>query len=259
MSYIYALMVVTLCGLSAFGLSYLVHRLVRVEMRVRHHEVGTTIFLQLGVLYAVLLAFVFSEAFGQYAQAQQAVDQERAALHGAAMLASTLPSLQAQEILKLETKYIRDVLHFDWPDMSRLREGNDATELALITLIQHVASLPQNKPDGSSVKAQLLTLLSAAHAESTVRLYSAEGGFPAVLWVILVGFSLILMTFVSLSGVQRYLSLSFFSVTFAICISSILILVRLLEYPFEGAIAISSTSFAETLSKVVDLLHSVGG
>jgi Protein of unknown function (DUF4239) len=257
MSYVQALMVVIICGLGAVTLSYLVHRLVKVETRVRHQEVGTAVFLQLGVLYAVLLAFVFSEAFGQYAQAQQAVDQERAALHGAAMLASTLPTSQARWILGLETHYIGDVLHLDWPDMSRLRKGNEATESALITLIQQVARLPPDKTDGPSPKAQLLSLLSAAHAESTVRLYSAESGLPLALWVILAGFSLVLMAFVALSGVRCFFLLALFSVTFATCISSILILVRLLEYPFEGAIGISPASFSETLSKVIELLHSV--
>jgi hypothetical protein len=256
MSYAEAAGIVLLCVLGAITISYVVHRLVRVETRVRHQEVGTAIFLQLGVLYAVLLAFVFSEAIGQYDQAQQAVDQERAALHGAAMLAATLPPPQARYILGLEVAYIRSVLDRDWPDMRRHRKGNDGTEAALATLIEQVARLPSDPLSGSVVKAQLLSLLATAHAESTVRLYAAASGLPMVLWVILTGFSLILMAFVALSGVQGHLSLTLFSVTFAICVSSILILVRLLDHPFEGAIGISSASFAGTLGKIVALLHA---
>jgi hypothetical protein len=257
MNYAQVLAVIVGCAMGAVTLSYVVHRLVKIDARVRHQDIGTAIFLQLGVLYAVLLAFVFSEAFGQYAQAQQSVAQERAALHGAAMLASTLPPPQAKDVLTLEKAYIWDVLHLDWPDLSRYRKGDDATESALVALTQQVARLPQS--DGSSVKAQILTLLSDAHTESTVRLYSAEGGLPTVLWVILTGFSLILMVFVTMAGIHRYLFLALFSVTFAVCISSILLLVRLLEYPFEGAIGISSANFAETFGKVSDLLRLVGG
>jgi hypothetical protein len=62
-----------------------------------------------------------------------------------------------------------------------------------------------------------------------------------------------------MAGIHRYLFLALFSVTFAVCISSILLLVRLLEYPFEGAIGISSANFAETFGKVSDLLRLVGG
>ena len=256
MNYAQALVVVAVCGTGAIALAHLVHRFVKVEARVRHHDVGTAVFLQLGVLYAVLLAFVFSEAFGQYTRAQQAVDQERAALHGAAMLASTLPAPAGRVILKLETLYIGDVLHLDWPDMRRLRKGNEATESALVTLIQQVARLPDTT-GGSNAKSQLLSLLSAAHGESTICLYSAESGLPEVLWIILAGFSLVLTAFVTLSGVRRFFLLALFSATFAICISSILILVRFLEYPFEGAIGISPANFAETLNKVVELLHSI--
>jgi len=47
-------------------------------------------FLQLGVVFAVLLAFVFSEAWGEYNEAAQAVDLEVSAMHGVAMISATL-------------------------------------------------------------------------------------------------------------------------------------------------------------------------
>ena len=39
--------------------SYAIFRLVGVELRRSHFEVGTAIFLQAGVIYAVFLAFIF--------------------------------------------------------------------------------------------------------------------------------------------------------------------------------------------------------
>lgn len=40
----------------------LIHRRVENDLRRLHHDVGSVVFLQLGVVFAVLLAFVFSEA-----------------------------------------------------------------------------------------------------------------------------------------------------------------------------------------------------
>ena len=76
MGYPSAIAFVLLSMLAAAALSYSVHRLVQVDARRRHQEVGVTVFLQLGVLFAVLLAFVFSEAYSEYGNAQRAIDLE---------------------------------------------------------------------------------------------------------------------------------------------------------------------------------------
>ena len=98
MSYGGSALVILLSALGAVLVSYAVHRHVQIETRMRHHEVGAAIFLQLGVLFAVLLAFVFSEAFSQYNEAQRAIDLECGALHGASMVASTLPEPEARRV-----------------------------------------------------------------------------------------------------------------------------------------------------------------
>ena len=73
----------------------------------------------------------------------------------------------------------------------------------------------------------------------------------------MIGFSLVLMFFVTFSGVQSYFSLTLFAVTFAICVSSILVLIWLLDYPFEGALGLPPGDFAETLGNIVALLQAV--
>src|SRR5579884_994860 len=85
---------VTITGLAVVlvsgALSWLIRTRVNLDALRRHHEVGSAVFLQLGVVYAVLLAFVFIQVWDQYNEAASAIDQECGALHGAAMLASTL-------------------------------------------------------------------------------------------------------------------------------------------------------------------------
>ena len=141
--------------------------------------------------------------------------------------------------------------------MRSSRKSNEATEAALVDLTEQAGRLPIVGSSSDAVKSQLLTLLADVHAESTTRLYAASSGLPVVLWVSLIGFSFILTVFVALSSVESRLLLTLFAVTFATCISSILVLVRLLDHSFEGALGISSAGFSETLAKVSMLLHSV--
>ena len=112
MSYVAFILIVLACAAAATGFSYAVHRLVHVDTRRRHQEVGSAVFLQLGVLFAVLLAFIFSGAWGEYGEAQDAIDLECGALHGVAMIASTLPPPQAHDLLVLEAAFLDDVILF---------------------------------------------------------------------------------------------------------------------------------------------------
>jgi hypothetical protein len=247
MTYGAFIFIVFICTAAAVAFSYAVHRLVHIDTRRRHQDVGSAVFLQLGVLFAVLLAFVFSEAYGEYDEAQQAIDLECGALHAAAMIETTLPAPLAQQMLGLEITYINDVIQFDWPEMRDHQRGSPRAVDDLTVLMRHAAQLPVNSAADMPVKMQLLDLLSQAHAQREVRLYQAQNGLPVVLWVVLIVFSVLLMIFVTFSGVERYAWLALFVITFAVCVSSILALVGLLNYPFQGALAINHDDFVRLL------------
>ncbi len=215
------------------------------------------VFLQLGVLFAVLLAFVFSEAYSEYGEAQQAIDLECAGLHAAGMIESTLPVPEARALLALEATYIEDVIRSDWREMRTHRRGSRKAVAALTALMQQAARLPVATAGDGSVKAQLLTLLSTAHAEREVRLFQAGNGLPSILWIVLILFGVVLMVFVTFSGVENYGWLTLFGVTFALCVSAILALVGLLNYPFEGAIALTPADFADRLADLQGLLQAL--
>ena len=248
------ILIVVLSGSAAIGLSYLVHRLVHIDTRRRHQEVGTAVFLQLGVLFAVLLAFVFSEAYSEYGEAQRAIDLECSALHAAAMIESTLPMPEARALLGLEADYLRDVIQSDWREMRDHHRGSRKAVLTLTALMQTVARLQVADAAAEPVKCQLLELLSTAHAEREVRLYQARNGLPTILWIVLIGFSLVLMIFVAFSSIERYVWLTIFVTTFAICVSAILALVGMLNFPFQGALALTPVDFADRLADVTALL-----
>jgi Protein of unknown function (DUF4239) len=250
------ILIVVLSGAAAIGLSYAVHRRVHIDTRRRHQDVGTTVFLQLGVLFAVLLAFVFSEAYSEYGEAQQAIDLECGALHAASMIESTLPAPEAHAMLGLEGAYLRDVVQSDWREMRRHQRGSRKAVLTLIELMQTAARLPVADAADGPVKAQLLELLSTAHAEREVRLYQAQNGLPTILWIVLIGFSLTLMVLVAFSSIERYVWLTLFVATFAIGVSAILALVGLLNYPFQGALALTPDDFVARLADVTAFLQS---
>ena len=257
MSYTQATLAVMLGMAVSVGFSLTVHRLVHVGTRREHQDVGVALFLQLGVLFSVLLAFVFSEAYSEYGEAQRAIDLECGALHAAAMVASVLPAPQARRALALEAGYIEDVLDHDWPEMRTRRLGSRTASLSMTLLMQRAARLMVSDAAEAPIKVELLSLLATAHANREIRLYQAANGLPVVLWVVLIGFATLLVTLVALSPVERYVWLTLLGVTLSACVGAILVLVRLLDYPFEGAIALGPGDFARTLEYVTTMLRAV--
>ncbi len=258
MSYSTAVLIILVVGLAAAAVTLVVQKAVAAELRREHHEVGSTVFLQLGVIFAVLLAFVFSEAWTEYNEASAAIDLEVAALHGAAMLAATLPAPAAKEILNKEQAYLDSVVQSEWPIMAAHRSEDILTDHKLRALIQAAAGLKFNDPAENYTKPEILSLLTQAHAQREVRIYQAGSGIPGALWTVLIGFEAILVTFVVLSGLRFWTTAALVSGIFAASVSSILVVARLLDYPFEGALALGPHDFIAVTKKVTELLVSGG-
>src|SRR5215468_9923315 len=119
MSYIELGGLVLATGIVAALICALLHRVVHHDTFRRYHEVGYAVFLQLGVIFAVLLAFVFNNVWSDYNVAAQAINRECASLHGIAILSDRLPSSARGVILDDLHRYLTTVLDREWPDMQR--------------------------------------------------------------------------------------------------------------------------------------------
>ena len=256
MSYIGACFIVVASAMAASFASLLVRRLLRVEARRKHHETGGAFFLQLGVLFAVLLAFVFNEVWGEYNTASQAINGEVSALHGAAIVASTLPPAQAQAVERAILSYANTVTQQEWPAMV----GRHASPVAVqdfTALVQQVARMDVPAARDTANQAQILTLLTDAHTQRETRIFQMEQGLPAALWLVLAIYTAVLIFCVLLAGVETAFSHVVFAGAFTGCIAMVLAVVRMLDYPFEGALALDNGDFEKLAREVAGLLTSV--
>jgi hypothetical protein len=245
---------ILIATLVAAMVTILSHYFISEEFRRRHHEVGSIVFLQLGVVFAVLLAFVFSEAWSEYDEAAKSINFEVSAMHGVAMMAGTLPATDAKPILSAEMAYLTSVVNEEWPVMARHRKESLKTDDLLTHLIQSVASLHLSDPDERDKKNAILSLLADAHKQRETRIYQAQNGIPVPLWSVLIGFTTTLALFVALSAIEFASTAIAIAACFTAGTTSILIMARLLDYPFEGALGLRSTDFAEVIEKVSAIL-----
>jgi hypothetical protein len=258
MSVLAAILVIFGSSLIAILISIVVRRTIRLDLRRRHQEVGSTVFLQIGVMFAVMLAFVFSEAFTEYNAAAQAINAECGDLHGSAMLAHNLPAGMGDKINEAIATYIASVIHVEWPEMARQRESLQADQDIHVVLDAIARADVERRPD-VSVRNQILTLMADAHAQRETRLFQMTNGVPPLLWVLLIAFSLVLAGFVISAGIETMTGQVLFSGLFAGCTALILVMIRMLDLPFQGALALRPDDFVATLTKVSGLVGRIGG
>jgi hypothetical protein len=244
MSYATFCLIVVLTAVFAAGASLLVRRCWHIEARRKNHDTGSAFFLQLGVLFSVLLAFVFSEVWGEYNTASQAINGEVAALHGAAIVASALPHAAATRVASAIGDYAGVVARTEWPSMEH-RQASPAAVLGLTSMLQTVAGLDLAAPRDQANQAHVLDLLTEAHTQRETRIFQMGQGLPRALWLILLIYAAVLVGSVLVAGVETALSHALFAGAFAGCIVMVLLAVRMLDYPFEGALALPNTDFVK--------------
>jgi hypothetical protein len=227
-------------------------RLVGGTTRARHHEVGSAVFLQLGAIYAVLLAFIFNEVYGEYVVAAQAINKECASLHAAALLADTLPEPARGRTEQVLTTYLDDVIRLEWPAMATNRASPETVK-AEQRLVRTVAALGAGDPATATTRGVLLEQLAQAHESRETRLFEMTLDVPGLIWVLLLCFSLVLVTLLLLADVESFWPQATLTAAFVGAVAFLLIVIRLLDSPFSGPLSLSRHDFERTLVRVQTL------
>ena len=102
-------------------------------------------------------------------------------------------------------------------------------------------------------------LLGQANAQRETRIFQADSGIPGALWGVLIAFTILLTVFVSFSAIQYRMIAVIITTSFAAGIVCVLVMARLFDYPFEGALAIPPTHFINLIHKVSNLRAHLNG
>jgi hypothetical protein len=249
MSFTMAVAIVLAAGGGGAWLTWLVRHKVHMEALRRHHEVGSAVFAQMGVVFAVLLAFVFNQVWGEYNTADEAVARECGNLRIAALLANNLPVESAANIKALIAAYVSSVIHDEWPAMAQ-RQDSIVAEARLRELALGVTRLPITNPDAAVTRDELINLLRSAEEHRETRLYEMSSGLPVPLWAMLLMFSVVLLGFLFFFGMEVVSTQMVFTGVFAGSLAMVLVILSMLDYPFEGAMALQPTEFQTTLQHI---------
>ena len=105
-------------------------------------------------------------------------------------------------------------------------------------------------PMDSQIRGQLLSLLAAAHQSRETRLFQMTQSVPGLIWGLLIIFASALIGCMLIFAAEASISKAVLVGVFASSLTLALLTVRVLDFPFESALQLSSRDFNETLQKV---------
>ncbi|MCQ8239788.1 hypothetical protein [Rhizosaccharibacter radicis] len=249
-----ALLTLGLCFVLAASVSLMVSRRIDVSARRRHHEVGIAVFLQIGVIYAVLLAFVFSEVWDQFNDAAKVVDTECASVLGIAERADNVPEPSRSRLRDELSTYLTLEIDDEWPRMQK-RSFSRAVSGQFSRIYDEIASVDPANARIAAARDRMLTLAGRIHEARAERLFQLRSNVPPFLWGLLIVDALMLVGFVLFSGMEHHAVQLGVVAVFATFLCGILLTIHLLDFPYEGTISIDDQPLVETLEQLGTMRH----
>lgn len=223
-------------------------RLVPGEHKQPHHDVASAIFSMVGVLYAVILAFVVIVVWENDSDAGDDTQVEANDVSRLYFTARALPEPQRHELMDLARDYADTVTHDEWPLMRQGGTSPKARQLVARMRVTAQGLQPATARDeilmGSSLEA--INQLVDARRDRTGALTSPVS---PLMWAGLIAGSAITIGFTFLFDHARFVPHLIMVGSMSALIAFTLWLIYDMSLPFAGTSAIGPDAFTQILQR----------
>jgi type II secretory pathway pseudopilin PulG len=213
-----------------------------------HNEVAGFVIAIVGVIYAVLLAFVVIVSWEQFSKAESVTVTEASALR-TMYRAGTAYTPEIREQIRIDVRdYARTVIDVEWPAMARGESGSPAVAGVLDRTGAHLTALPTGTPtqqEYAGVEADRFNDLVSARA---ARLDFVEGGVPGVLWLALVVGAVVTIGFSMIFAMSSALLQTLMTASLSVLIGVLLFVAVAIDHPFAGDVAVAPRPLERVLA-----------
>jgi hypothetical protein len=214
----------------------LVRRSAKPSLLEPHNDVAGAAYQTLGTVYAILLAFVCVLAWQRFDTAGTEAYHEANTVTSLHEMAQSFSAPGRAQIDGGLLRYTQLVVDDEWERMAS-GEQSLATDRSLGDLWQRYRELPtadRQEPE----YAQSLSQMTVLEDTRGVRLQTASGQIPRVLWVVLVAGAVVAIAFSYLFGVKNLWAQTLITVALTLAIAGVLVLTYVLDDPYRGAVRV---------------------
>jgi hypothetical protein len=244
--------VVAVFTAAACGGLLVFHRLVGLDMRQAHNDLAGFTLAVVGVVYAVLLAFIAIATWEAFSKADEIVENESDFAGDIYLDTQGLPGASGQVIRNDVAEYVRTVIEEEWPTQ-RAGKTPEQGWKPLRDLNSAIATLHPQTPGEAVIEAELLKTWNELYRARSSRLSAVEGHIPAVIWWIIFLGAAITTGFTYLFGFQHFGMHVAMTAIVAAMLALVVVLIVALDWPFRGEISITPNAFVMTQRSWADL------
>jgi len=237
--------------LSLAGLA-IVRRVVGPARLQPHHDVAGFIFAILGVIYAVLLAFVVIVVWEQFEGAGEKVMKEANTIATMYRVAHAFPTPIERKIKGELHEYSEVVISQEWPAMANGGESTRAEEI-ISELYETMDSVEPSTVHESDVYMEMTAQLNEFSAERRERLLASRDGLPDVLWMVLYFGAFTTIAFTYFFGPENYTAQALMVAMLSATIGMVLFLIAAIDRPFTGDLKVQPEAFHHVVSSMTNI------
>lgn len=206
-----------------------------------HNDVAGFIFATIGVIYAVLLAFMVIVAWQAFDEANSNLVREANYLGDLCRDAIAFPPEFQTQIKAAVEQYITANIE-EWPLLARGEWSPKVQKLSGDLYRLYASYEPRTE-------VEKIFLTESVHKRNEagelrrLRIYESQHGIHAILWFVLLAGGLITVIFTMFFGTENFLPHLMMSSLLAVLIALVLFTIMAMDFPFTGDIAIKPEPF----------------
>ena len=204
-----------------------------------HNDLVGSFSTKVGVLYAVILAFVIFGVWGRASDVQQTINLETSALTNLYFDTNALPPATRDDARHAIRDYTSVVVGDEWTTMAR-GEPSPRAEAALEHLHQVYRQARSSSTDQATLLSSSSSLVNDITRLRTQRIMVSRGAVPDIFWVTLLVGGIATLAVSGPLFLPRAPHQVFISAAYGATIGAILFLILVLDHPFTSCLVISA-------------------
>jgi hypothetical protein len=215
-----------------------------------HNDIAGFIFATLGVIYAVLLAFIVVITWQDFDKAENITISEANCIAALYRDATPFPAEFRAELKSELTDYVKAIVNEEWQMMAKGQRSASVQKIQEKIWILYGSFQPKNETQKIFFAESVKKLNLAAEMRRQRIIYASSGINPLLYFVLIAG-SFITIAFTMLFGTENVIPHLIMVSLLATMIAITLFTVISMDYPFTGDISITPDVFINMLSSLM--------
>lgn len=225
----------------ALGALAVFHRFVNKQDLREGHDVAGFVYAVVGVIYAVILAFVVIIVWEQFDDADKYCQDEASHIGDLRRYAEAFPDSVDRKIEWVTLDYMQSVVKREWPAMERGEE--DSATYRKMVEIWHTYREFRPAETEEAYYQESLKQLAAFNDARRLRILASRGHIPPIMWALLIAGGVIAIGFTFLFAAPKRWPQFVTVACLTAIIAMTLILINALDRPFSGEVKVQPDAF----------------